>query len=109
MTIKAVVNVSNRPWKETATKRHSSMRVRTKFAKGWEFQVAERARLAIVKKTEKEMKDEKSRIKEEKKKLSIERAQLRLENEKKAEIVQVVSSNKVKRMKKRQLKQLLKR
>ncbi|KAI8815960.1 uncharacterized protein EV422DRAFT_337156 [Fimicolochytrium jonesii] len=92
--------VSGRVWKTTQTKRHTSMKPRM-LRQGWQKQIEERKQHQVMKAIEKELKDEKAAERQE-------RLKRKEENEKKAEVVQKVSAAKVKRMKKKQLRQLRK-
>ncbi|KAJ3214674.1 hypothetical protein HDU67_001380 [Dinochytrium kinnereticum] len=75
---------------------------------GWEKQQELRKQREIVKTLEKELRDEAQAEKDAKKKAAEERRKRKEENERKAEIVQIVSAAKVKRMKKKQLRMVRK-
>ncbi|KAI8823950.1 coiled-coil domain-containing protein 86 [Fimicolochytrium jonesii] len=99
--------VSGRVWKTTQTKRHTSMKPRM-LRQGWGKQIEERKQHQVMKAIEKELKDEKAAERQKQKDAEKERLKRKEENEKKAEVVQKVSAAKVKRMKKKQLRQLRK-
>ncbi|KND03281.1 uncharacterized protein SPPG_02332 [Spizellomyces punctatus DAOM BR117] len=99
--------VSGRAWKVTQTKRHSAMRPKM-LRPGWVKQQEDRKKREIVKTIEKELKDQKIAAKQKKREEEKERQKRKEENEKRAEVVQQVSAAKLKRMKKKQLRQLRK-
>ncbi|KAJ3203746.1 hypothetical protein HDU82_006344 [Entophlyctis luteolus] len=86
--------------------RHSSHR--PSVEDGWEKQLEDRKQREIVQTMQAEMKEERRIEKEEKRRKEQERLQRKVENEKRAEVYQLVSAAKVKRMKKRQLRNLKK-
>ncbi|KAI9343874.1 hypothetical protein DFJ73DRAFT_761819 [Zopfochytrium polystomum] len=94
---------SGRPWKSVQTKRHTAMKPKS-LKKGWKTHQEERRKAEIVKKMEREMKDEVNAAKEERRKKAEEKKKRKEENMRKAEIVQHVSAAKVKRMSKKQLR-----
>ncbi|KAJ3021082.1 hypothetical protein HKX48_009255 [Thoreauomyces humboldtii] len=99
--------VSGKVWKTQQEKRHTSMRPRM-LRQGWEKQMEERKRRDILKTIEGELKAQTAAEKQKRKEATIERHKRKAENEKKGEVVQKVSAGKVKRMKKKQLRQIRK-
>ncbi|KAJ3192395.1 hypothetical protein HK101_006632 [Irineochytrium annulatum] len=99
------VPVSGRKWKTLQTAKSATMKPKS-LRQGWEKHQAERKQKEIVKLMQNEMKEEIKAAKEEKKRHLEERRKRKEENERKAEIVQAVSAAKVKRMKKKALRQI---
>ncbi|KAI8999486.1 hypothetical protein BC832DRAFT_541834 [Gaertneriomyces semiglobifer] len=99
--------VSGRVWKTTQTKRHTSMKPKM-LRQGWAKQMEERRKREMVKSIERELKEQAASEKQRKREEAKERQKRKEENEKKAEVVQQVSAAKLKRMKKKQLRQLRK-
>ncbi|KAI9190135.1 hypothetical protein H9P43_001568 [Blastocladiella emersonii ATCC 22665] len=95
-------NVSGRVWKEKKTK-VSTMRAAS-VRKSYEERMQDRQMLKVAKEHAQELKDAKLRAKEEAKQRRIEQEERRRINTLKAEVVQSVSSRKVKRMSKKQLR-----
>jgi rRNA-processing protein CGR1 len=79
---------------------------KTKISSGWLNQKKERERLLSARLLEAELKTEKAAAIQGKKDRAIENATRREANAKRAEVYQAISSRKVKRMSKRQLRQL---
>ncbi|KAJ3044623.1 hypothetical protein HDV00_001549 [Rhizophlyctis rosea] len=99
--------VSGRPWKAVQTQRHSSMRAKS-VRPGWAKQVEERKRKAILKAIQDEIIEGKKAEKEKKKQEATEREERKKANEAKGEVVQKISAAKLKRMTKKQMRQLKK-
>lgn len=102
------VTVSGRDWKRVQTKRFSSQRCKS-LRRGWSRQVQERERDSHIKAISNDIKNEKQRRYEQQKNQAIQRRLMKEENERKAEIVQKISSGKLKRMTKKQLRGLRRR
>jgi rRNA-processing protein CGR1 len=79
---------------------------RTKLSSGWLNQQKERARLLAARTLESELKAEKAAEIQGRKDRALDNATRREANAKRAEVYQAISSRKVKRMSKRQLRQL---
>ncbi|KAI8915484.1 hypothetical protein DFJ77DRAFT_462826 [Powellomyces hirtus] len=99
--------VSGKVWKTQQTKRHTSMKPRM-LQQGWDKQMEERKRQQIVKTIENELKEQTAAAKQKKREAEKERLKRKEENERKGEVVQKVSAAKLKRMKKKQLRQIRK-
>ncbi|KAJ3056906.1 hypothetical protein HK097_003066 [Rhizophlyctis rosea] len=99
--------VSGRPWKAVQNKRHSSMRPKS-VRPGWAKQVEERKQKQIVKAIQDEIIEAKKAEKEKKKQEAKEREERKKANEARGEVVQKVSAAKLKRMTKKQMRQLKK-
>ena len=101
-------NVSNRVWKDTQSERSSAIAKGNKSRIGWNKRVQLQRNVEIGKKMEAEILQQRVDLK----KAEAERREFnrirREEKEKMAEIVQKISAAKLKRMKKKQLRQLKK-
>lgn len=95
--------VSGRDWKTRQTKRSSSI---VSYKKGWERQQKERKNREILQIIKKENLAQAAQEAAVAKALKEERMARKAENEKKAEVIQKVSSGKLKRMKKKQLRSI---
>ena len=102
--------ISGKDWKSKKTSKSSfSIVSRVKSQKGFEANQAKSNALKLLKITENELKQVKKDEKVRKRIEAKERLERILINEKKAQITQIVSSKKVKRMNKKQLKALIKK
>jgi rRNA-processing protein CGR1 len=100
--------VSGRVWKEQAQKASKRVAIST-LKTGYAKRMKKLSELKIVKGIEKEMKDEKKNEKEARIQARKVQEEQRLANEKKNQIVQVISnSRKLKRLKKKQMKNIVK-
>ncbi|XP_051820325.1 coiled-coil domain-containing protein 86 [Antechinus flavipes] len=101
---------SGRVWKDRNKKRFSQMVQDKPLRTSWERKMKERQERKLAKDFARHLEEEKQRCKEEKKKRRAENIKRRLENERKAEIVQVIRNpTKLKRAKKKQLRRIEKR
>ncbi|TRY54383.1 hypothetical protein DNTS_031396 [Danionella cerebrum] len=101
---------SGRVWKERKTQRFSALLRDKPLCSSWEKKMQAKREKQLVKQFQQQLKDEQTREKEEKKKRRAENLKRRAENERKAEIVQVIKNTaKIKRMKKKQLRNIEKR
>ncbi|KAL4224409.1 Coiled-coil domain containing 86 [Mactra antiquata] len=100
---------SGRVWKSQKS-RFSEMRLDKRLKTSWEKKMQMKAERKSVKAFEKQLKDDRNKELEDKRKRSEEKKKRRLENERKSEVVQPIkNSAKIKRMKKKQLRQIEKR
>ncbi|XP_072494887.1 coiled-coil domain-containing protein 86 [Notamacropus eugenii] len=101
---------SGRVWKDRNKKRFSQMVQDKPLRTSWERKMKERQERKLAKDFARHLEEEKQRRKEEKKRRRAENLKRRLENERKAEIVQVIRNPaKLKRAKKKQLRRIEKR
>ncbi|XP_068964668.1 coiled-coil domain-containing protein 86 [Petaurus breviceps papuanus] len=101
---------SGRVWKDRNKKRFSQMVQDKPLRTSWERKMKERQERKLAKDFARHLEEEKQRRKEEKKRRRAENLKRRLENERKAEIVQVIRNpTKIKRAKKKQLRRIEKR
>ena len=101
-------NVSNRVWKDTQTERSSAIAKKNKSRIGWAKRAELQRNIEMGKKMEAEILENKLQLKKEEAKRREANRIRREEKEKMAEIVQQISAAKLKRMKKKQLRQLRK-
>ncbi|XP_052798313.1 coiled-coil domain-containing protein 86-like [Mya arenaria] len=100
---------SGRVWKRSKT-RFSGMTIDKNLKTSWAKKMAIKAEKKSVLEFQRRLKEEKNKKHEEKRVRSDENKKRRLENERKAEIVQPIKNTaKIKRMKKKQLRQIQKR
>ncbi|KAL5017239.1 hypothetical protein ScPMuIL_006828 [Solemya velum] len=101
---------SGRLWKTTRTNRYSEIKKDKPLRSSWSEKMARKAEQKSVKNLEKELKEGRTKELEEKRKRQEEKKKRKMENEKKSEIVQTIKNTaKIKRMKKKQLRQIEKR
>ncbi|XP_060627197.2 coiled-coil domain-containing protein 86 [Anolis sagrei] len=101
---------SGRVWKDASKKRFSHMTKDKPLRTSWERKMKERQEKKLVKDFARQLEEEKQREREEKKQRRKENLKRRLENERKAEVVQVIRNPiKLKRAKKKQLRRIEKR
>merc|ERR1712055_899186 len=100
---------SGRIWKSQGKKKSTIIKVKS-LHKSWTVRMKERAEMQNIKNYEKELKEAADNAKEEKRLRSVEQKKRREENALKSEIVQNIKSTaKIKKMKKKHLRQLQKR
>lgn len=100
---------SGRIWKTPGQKKSKIISVKS-LHPSWNRRLKDRAERESIKNYQKELKETAAKEKEEKRLRSEENKKRREENIKKAEIVQnITDSSKIKRMKKKQLRQIQKR
>merc|ERR1712189_154759 len=100
---------SGRVWKSQGKKKSTIIKVKS-LHKSWAVRTKERAEMQSIKSYEKELKDAADEAKEQKRLRTEEQKKRREENALKSEIVQNIKSTaKIKKMKKKQLRQLQKR
>ncbi|CAL8238006.1 unnamed protein product [Merluccius merluccius] len=101
---------SGRVWKDRNKQRFSAL-VRDKPLKtSWGKKMEAKQEKQMVKKFSLQLKEDKAKVKEDKRKRQEETLKRRAENERKAEVVQVIrNTSKIKRMKKKQLRKVEKR
>ncbi|KAL1023562.1 hypothetical protein UPYG_G00042420 [Umbra pygmaea] len=101
---------SGRVWKDRNKQRFSVL-VRDKIlCTSWEKKMEAKREKDLLKKYSQQLKEDKAREKEDKRKRREENLKRRAENERKAEVVQVIrNTSKIKRMKKKQLRNIEKR
>jgi len=101
---------SGRVWKDRNKQRFSALLRDKPLCTSWEKKMEVRREKDLVKKYHLQLKEDKAREKQEKRKRREETLKRRAENERKAEIVQVIrNTSKIKRMKKKQLRKIEKR
>ncbi|XP_065151329.2 coiled-coil domain-containing protein 86 [Paramisgurnus dabryanus] len=101
---------SGRIWKDRNKQRFSALLRDKPLRTSWEKKMEVKREKQLVKQYHQQLKDEQTREKEDKKKRRAETLKRRAENERKAEIVQVIKNTaKIKRMKKKQLRKIEKR
>ncbi|XP_030046513.1 coiled-coil domain-containing protein 86 [Microcaecilia unicolor] len=101
---------SGRVWKDQNKKRFSAMVKNKPLHTSWEQKMKKRQEKRLTMDFARHLREEKQQKKEEKKRRREENLRRRLENERKAEIVQVIRNPlKLKRAKKKQLRQIEKR
>ncbi|XP_053713074.1 coiled-coil domain-containing protein 86 [Synchiropus splendidus] len=101
---------SGRVWKDRNKKRFSSLLRDKPLCSSWEKKMQAKREKELVKQYSMQLKAEKDRQKEELRKRREFHLKRRAENERKAEIVQVIkNTSKIKRMKKKQLRKIEKR
>lgn len=103
------ISKSGRRWKMVKTKRFSAMRKGPAFTTSWERKALLRAEKKSVKDYQKQIDDKKKEEKTKERQRIEAKRKAKEENERKAEIVQPISAAKIKRMKKKHLKQIRKR
>lgn len=101
-------NVSGRVWKAVRLEKSSAMKKGNGSNLGWEKRQLRLQQHIQAKTIEKELIDDRIKKKQDAKARRIEREKKKEENEKKAEIVQKISAAKLRRMKKKQLRNLKK-
>eukprot|EP01102_Stenamoeba_stenopodia_P011315 TRINITY_DN3461_c0_g1_i2.p1 TRINITY_DN3461_c0_g1~~TRINITY_DN3461_c0_g1_i2.p1 ORF type:complete len:135 (+),score=41.40 TRINITY_DN3461_c0_g1_i2:108-512(+) len=102
-------SVSGRTWKKTTKRASSQINVKP-LRSSWQKKVSEKERLKQVKLHENLLKEAVRQQKEEERARMEERRKRKEENEKKSSVVQVIrDTKKIKRMSRKQLKQLEKR
>ncbi|KAJ3276365.1 hypothetical protein HDV01_004988 [Terramyces sp. JEL0728] len=101
-------NVSGRPWKPLQKPKRTLVKNNASRV-GFDARQQVLKKQKIVQQLVREKEQEKLLEKERLKKENEERKQRKLENERKAEVVQKISAAKLKRMKKKQLRQLQKK
>lgn len=100
---------SGRVWKSQKT-RFSDKRLDKTLKTSWAKKMQIKAQKKSVQSFERQLKEERNNQLEEKRKRQEENKQRRLENERKSEVVQKIKNTaKIKRMKKKQLRQIEKR
>ncbi|XP_015974551.2 coiled-coil domain-containing protein 86 [Rousettus aegyptiacus] len=101
---------SGRVWKDRSKKRFSQMVQDKPLRTSWQRKMKERQERKLAKDFARHLEEEKERRRQEKKQRRAENLKRRLENERKAEIVQVIRNPaKLKRAKKKQLRSIEKR
>ncbi|XP_033102083.1 coiled-coil domain-containing protein 86-like [Anneissia japonica] len=101
---------SGRLWKTEQTKRFSGLKNDKPLRSSWKRKMTEKAEKQSIKKYEQELKQAKIDAIELKKRRREENLKRKLENERKHEVVQVITNTaKMKRMKKKHLRQVEKR
>lgn len=101
---------SGRVWKDRSKKRFSQMVQDKPLRTSWQRKMKERQERKVAKDFARHLEEEKERRQQEKKQRRAENLKRRLENERKAEIVQVIRNPaKLKRAKKKQLRSIQKR
>ncbi|XP_077102061.1 coiled-coil domain-containing protein 86 [Siphateles boraxobius] len=101
---------SGRVWKDRKKQRFSALLRDKPLRTSWEKKMEAKREKQLVKQYHQQLKDEQAREKEDKKRRRAEHLKRRAENERKAEIVQVIKNTaKIKRMKKKQLRKVEKR
>ncbi|KAK3606526.1 hypothetical protein CHS0354_041482 [Potamilus streckersoni] len=101
---------SGRTWKSPKNSRFSEITRDKPLKTSWANKMKKKAELKSIREYEKRLKDEKAKEFEQKRQRKEENKRRRLENERKAEIVQPVKNTaKIKRMRKKQLRQIEKR
>nr|XP_055060398.1 coiled-coil domain-containing protein 86 [Misgurnus anguillicaudatus] len=101
---------SGRIWKDRNKQRFSALLRDKPLRTSWEKKMEAKREKQLVKQYHQQLKDEQAREKEDKKKRRAETLKRRAENERKAEVVQVIKNTaKIKRMKKKQLRKIEKR
>ncbi|XP_033025919.1 LOW QUALITY PROTEIN: coiled-coil domain-containing protein 86-like [Lacerta agilis] len=101
---------SGRVWKDTGKQRFSLMTLDKPLRTSWERKMKERQEKKLVKDFARQLVEEKRKEREEKKLRREENLRRRLENERKAEVVQVIRNPaKLKSAKKKQLRRIEKR
>nr|XP_019609654.1 PREDICTED: coiled-coil domain-containing protein 86 [Rhinolophus sinicus] len=101
---------SGRVWKDRSKKRFSQMVQDKPLRTSWQRKMKERQERKLAKAFARHLEEEKERRRQEKKQRRAENLKRRLENERKAEIVQVIRNPaKLKRAKKKQLRSIEKR
>ncbi|XP_054419722.1 coiled-coil domain-containing protein 86 [Pteronotus mesoamericanus] len=101
---------SGRVWKDRSKKRFSQMVQDKPLRTSWQQKMKERQERKLAKDFARHLEEEKERRRQEKKQRRAENLKRRLENERKAEIVQVIRNPaKLKRAKKKQLRSIKKR
>ncbi|CAH1262230.1 CCDC86 [Branchiostoma lanceolatum] len=101
---------SGKFWKTVRSERHTSIKKDKPLRTTWNKKMQQRAERKSIKSFEKELKELKQKQLEEKRKRQEEHKKQKLENERKSEIVQPIKNTaKIKRMKKKQLRQIQKR
>ncbi|XP_022103882.1 coiled-coil domain-containing protein 86-like [Acanthaster planci] len=98
---------SGRTWKTEQTNRFSGMKQDRPLKSSWQKKMQQKAEMKNLKAFEAELKETKSKELERKKQHRAKKIKRKLENERKSEIVQVISNPaKIKRMKKKQLRKI---
>ncbi|XP_032008887.1 coiled-coil domain-containing protein 86 [Hylobates moloch] len=101
---------SGRVWKDRSKKRFSQMLQDKPLRTSWQRKMKERQERKLAKDFARHLEEEKERRRQEKKQRRAENLKRRLENERKAEVVQVIRNPaKLKRAKKKQLRSIEKR
>lgn len=101
---------SGRVWKDRSKKRFSQMLQDKPLRTSWQRKMKERQERKLAKDFARHLEEEKERRRQEKKQRQAENLKRRLENERKAEVVQVIRNPaKLKRAKKKQLRSIEKR
>uniref|UniRef100_A0A8C5KN49 Coiled-coil domain-containing protein 86 n=1 Tax=Jaculus jaculus TaxID=51337 RepID=A0A8C5KN49_JACJA len=101
---------SGRVWKDRSKKRFSQMVQDKPLRTSWQQKMKEKQEKKLAKDFARHLEEEKARQRQEKKERRAENLRRRLENERKAEIVQVIRNPaKLKRAKKKQLRSIQKR
>ncbi|XP_004585325.2 coiled-coil domain-containing protein 86 [Ochotona princeps] len=101
---------SGRVWKDRSKKRFSQMVQDKPLRTSWQRKMKERQERKLAKDFARHLEEEKERRRQEKKQRRAENLKRRLENERKAEVVQVIRNPaKIKRAKKKQLRSIEKR
>ncbi|KAK1335402.1 hypothetical protein QTO34_003188 [Cnephaeus nilssonii] len=101
---------SGRVWKDRAKKRFSQMVQDKPLRTSWQRKMKERQERKLARDFARHLEEEKERRRQEKKQRRAENLKRRLENERKAEVVQVIRNPaKLKRAKKKQLRSIQKR
>lgn len=101
---------SGRVWKDRSKKRFSQMVQDKPLRTSWQRKMKERQERKLTKDFARHLEEEKERRRQEKKQRRAENLKRRLENERKAEVVQVIRNPaKLKRAKKKQLRSIEKR
>lgn len=101
---------SGRVWKDRSKKRFSQMVQDKPLRTSWQRKMKERQERKLTKDFARHLQEEKERRRQEKKQRRAENLRRRLENERKAEVVQVIRNPaKLKRAKKKQLRSIQKR
>ncbi|XP_061536061.1 coiled-coil domain-containing protein 86 [Phycodurus eques] len=101
---------SGRVWKDRNKQRFSALVRDSSLCTSWEKKMQAKREKQLVQNYMLQLKEQKAKVKEDKRKRREENLKRRAENERKAEVVQVIRNPaKIKRMKKKQLRQIEKR
>merc|ERR1712154_301751 len=98
---------SGRKWKTVQLKRHSQIKNVKRFKTSWNEKMAKKEEKKRIKELEESLKSEKDKAKEYHRMRTMENRKRKLENQRKSEIVvPIKDTRKIKRMKKKQLRQI---
>lgn len=101
---------SGRVWKPVGIQRFSEIKQVKSLKSSWSEKMKKKAERKSVKDFEKRLKDQRAQELEDKRKRKVEKEQRRIENQRKSEVTQTIKNTaKIRRMKKKQLRQIEKR